>query len=102
LALAVSFGQRGDPELRLRLRSSGISDQNFLLATQTPLSVIARATTNSAETLRAQCEVREANHLASDLRIALDHRDARPRMAADRLRALEELIVGRYWWRHTR
>jgi hypothetical protein len=29
LALAVSFGQRGDPELRLRLRSSGISDQNF-------------------------------------------------------------------------
>jgi aminoglycoside phosphotransferase (APT) family kinase protein len=66
------------------------------------LNVIARATTTSVETLRAQCEVREANHLASDLRIALEHRDARPRMAAARLRALEELIVERYWRRHTR
>jgi hypothetical protein len=69
---------------------------------ETVLNVIARATTTSVETLRAQCEVREANHLASDLRIALEHRDARPRMAAARLRALEELIVERYWRRHTR
>jgi hypothetical protein len=66
------------------------------------LRVIARATTTSLETLRAQCEVREAAHLASDLRAALDHPDARAPMAADRLRGLKELIDGSYWWHHTR
>lgn len=66
------------------------------------LDVIARATTTSQETLRAQCEVREAAHLASDLRAALDHPGARAPMAADRLRGLEELIDGRYWWHHAR
>ncbi|MFI9031033.1 hypothetical protein [Streptomyces sp. NPDC053560] len=69
---------------------------------ETVLDVIARATTSSPETLRAECEVREAAHLASDLRIALEHPDAHAQMAADRLRAVEELIVGRYWWRDTR
>lgn len=69
---------------------------------ETVLGVIARATTTSPETLRAQCEVREAAYLASDLRVALEHPDARAPMAADRLRGLEELIDGRYWWRHTR
>ena len=66
------------------------------------LDVIARATTTSPETLRAQCEVREAAYLASDLRAALKHPDARAPMAADRLRGLEELTDGRYWWRHSR
>jgi aminoglycoside phosphotransferase (APT) family kinase protein len=66
---------------------------------ETVLDVIARATTTSREILRAQCEVREATYLASDLRVALEHPDARAGMGADRLRALEELIVGRYWWR---
>ena len=66
------------------------------------LDVIARATTTSLETLRAQCEVREAAHLASDLRAALEHPGARAPMAADRLRGLEELIDGHYWWRHAR
>jgi hypothetical protein len=47
-------------------------------------------------------EVRDAAHLASDLRIALERPDAHARMAADRLRGLEELVVGRYWWRRTR
>ena len=69
---------------------------------ETVLDVIARATTTSPETLRAQCEVRDAAHLASDLRAALDHPGARAPMAADRLRGLEELIDGHYWWRHTR
>ncbi|MER6976732.1 hypothetical protein [Streptomyces carpinensis] len=69
---------------------------------ETVLDVIARATTTSLEALRAECEVREASYLASDLRVALEHPDASARMAADRLRALEELIVGRHWWRHTR
>jgi hypothetical protein len=53
-----------------------------------------------AEVENLQCEVRDATYLASDLRVALEHPDARAGMGADRLRALEELIVGRYWWRH--
>ena len=77
------------------------ADDWFFLArfsgphTETVLDVIARATTTSPETLRAQCEAREASHLASDLRAALQHPDSPARTAADRLRALEELIVGR-------
>jgi hypothetical protein len=67
---------------------------------ETVLDVIARATTTSREILRAQCEVREASHLASDLRVALEHPDTHARMGASRLHALEELIVGRHWWRH--
>ena len=69
---------------------------------ETVLDVIARATTTSPETLRAQCEVREAAHLASDLRAAIGHPDTHAQMAADRLRELTELIDGHYWWRHTR
>ena len=69
---------------------------------ETVLDVIARATATPAETLRAQCEVRDAAYLASDLLVALERPGFPDRMAADRLRALEELIVGRYWWRHTR
>jgi hypothetical protein len=61
------------------------------------IDVIARATPTSAETLRAQCEVREASHLASDLRVALDRPGAPAPMAAARLRGLEELIAGRHW-----
>lgn len=70
--------------------------------TETVLDVIARATQTAPETLRAGCEVREATYLASDLRIALEHPATHARMAADRLHALEELIVGRYWWRPSR
>jgi hypothetical protein len=67
--------------------------------TQTVLDVIASATLVAAETLRAQCEVRDATYLVSDLRLALERPGLRPGMAGDRLRALEELIGGRYWWR---
>jgi len=69
---------------------------------ETVLDVIACATATPVETLRAQCEVRDAAHLASDLRVALDRPDFPARMFADRLRGLQELIVGRYWWRHSR
>ncbi|MFJ7271766.1 phosphotransferase family protein [Streptomyces sp. NPDC099050] len=69
---------------------------------ETVLDVIARATQTSPDTLRAGCEVREATHLAADLRVALEDPDGHARMAADRLRSLEELIVGRYWWRPAR
>ncbi|WP_326810855.1 hypothetical protein OIE62_25870 [Streptomyces scopuliridis] len=69
---------------------------------ETVLDVIARATATSLEVLRAECEIREATYLASDLRLAFEHPDAHGRMVVDRLRELKELIVGRYWWRHTR
>lgn len=69
---------------------------------ETVLDVVARATGTSPDTLRAGCEVREATHLAADLRVALERPDVHARMAADRLRSLEELIVGRYWWQHAR
>ncbi len=84
------------------------ADDWFFLArfsgahTETVLDVIARATATCLDTLRAECEVRDATYLASDPRVALEHPDAHARMAADRLRGLEELIVGRYWWRHPR
>jgi Phosphotransferase enzyme family len=67
---------------------------------ETVLDIIACATTISREILRAQCEVRDATYLASDLRIALAHPEASAGMRAERLRALDELIVERYWWRH--
>ena len=67
---------------------------------ETVLDVIARATAIPVQTLRAQCEVREAAHLASDLRDAFERPVFPARMAADRLRGLQELIGGRYWWRH--
>lgn len=67
----------------------------------TVLDVIARATGTSQENLRAQCEVRDAAYLAADLRVALAHpgSGSHGRMAAIRLRGLEELVAGRYWWR---
>ncbi|WP_262282143.1 aminoglycoside phosphotransferase family protein [Micromonospora sp. MA102] len=67
---------------------------------ETVLDVIARATATSPETLRAECEVREAAYLASDLRAALERPAASTQMTADNLRDLDELIVGRLWWRH--
>src|ERR1700679_168254 len=63
------------------------------------LDVIANATAIPQETLRAQCEVREAAHLASDLRSGLERPGPRAGLIADRLRALEDLVVGHYWWR---
>ncbi|MFE2378760.1 phosphotransferase family protein [Streptomyces sp. NPDC059398] len=69
---------------------------------ETVLDVIARTTGTSPGLLRARCEAREAAHLVSDLRIACEHPAGSARMAADRLRDLEELVVGRYWWRHAR
>jgi aminoglycoside phosphotransferase (APT) family kinase protein len=66
------------------------------------LEVIARATGSPLELLRAECEVREAAHIASDLRGALARGEASSPMAVERLHGLEELIDGHYWWRHAR
>jgi Phosphotransferase enzyme family len=81
------------------------ADDWFFLArfsgphTRVLLDVIAGSTATPLEVLRAQCEVREAAYLASDLRVALGRPGSPGVMAAERLRALEELIIGRYWWR---
>ncbi|MFI5859911.1 phosphotransferase [Streptomyces sp. NPDC051546] len=81
-----------------------VDDWFFLIRFSGPhresvLDVVARATGTPPDTLRAGCEVREATHLAADLRVALERPDVHARMAADRLRSLEELIGGRFWWR---
>jgi hypothetical protein len=65
------------------------------------LDVIARATATAEETLRAECEVREASHLVSDIRTGLKRPGAPSPPTADRLLYLEELIIGRSWWRRT-
>ena len=64
------------------------------------LDVIARATATAEETLRAECEVREASHLVSDIRIGLKRPGAPSPTTVDRLNALDDLIIGRSWWRH--
>lgn len=84
------------------------ADDWFFLArfsgphTETVLAIIARAAMFPLESLRAECEVRDAAYLVSDLRLALERPGLRAGMAADRLRGLEELIAGRYWWRHAK
>lgn len=59
------------------------------------LDLVADRTALPKDVLRAGCELREANFVVSDLRIALAEE---PEAVADQLRQLEELIVGRYWW----
>jgi len=63
------------------------------------LDVVARATTIPEETLRAECEVREASHLVSDIRIGLERPGPPSPTTADRLNGLDDLIVGCSWWR---
>ena len=59
------------------------------------LDLVAETTSTPKDVLRAECEAREAHFLAYDLHYALEHE---PRMAADRLRDLEQLIVDHRWW----
>jgi aminoglycoside phosphotransferase (APT) family kinase protein len=72
---------------------------------QAVLDVIAGATATAPEALRAQCEVREASYLASDLRLALERPATSAGTAAyslrDLLAALEDVIIERSWWRPT-
>lgn len=69
---------------------------------QAILDVIVRATATSPEALRAECEIREAAYLATDLRVALNRPGIPTQMALGNLRDLDELVVGRLWWRHAR
>jgi hypothetical protein len=61
---------------------------------------LAKADSRSnQDVLRTECEAREAHFLAYDIRYALEQE---PAMLADRLRDLEQLIVGRHWWRSSK
>lgn len=60
------------------------------------LDIVAEATGTPAEALRAACEVREASHVATDVRLGLE---GAPEAGAGTIGRLEELVVGRYWWR---
>ena len=62
------------------------------------LDIISRSTAISPEMLRAGCEVREVAHLANDLCVAFENPGRRDQMATARLAALDELVIGRYWW----
>jgi hypothetical protein len=48
---------------------------------QTILDVVARETTTAPEVLRAECELREATYLASDIRLAITHPNRRAQMS---------------------
>lgn len=69
---------------------------------QAVLDVIVRVTATSPEALRAECEIREAAYLATDLRAALNRPGTPSAVALGKLRDLDELVVGRLWWRQAR
>jgi Phosphotransferase enzyme family len=82
-----------------------VDDWFFLIRFSGPhmeavLDVISGVTAQSKDLLRAECEIREAAYLVSDLCQALEGSDTSSPMTENRLRATEELVVGRYWWRH--
>lgn len=84
-----------------------VDDWFFLIADagphlETVLDVIARETVTSPEVLRAECEVREAAYLTSDLVIALADPVTHARMGAARLSRLEEVVTGGAWRRPAR
>lgn len=61
------------------------------------VDVIAEHTASSPESVRAECELREAAFIAEDLRHAVEQPDVPPWMAR-RVRDLERLVLGQRWW----
>jgi aminoglycoside phosphotransferase (APT) family kinase protein len=59
------------------------------------LDLVAEATSTPKDVLRTECEAREAYFVAYDL-------NHEPDLAAERLAGLEELVVGRHWWRNSK
>jgi hypothetical protein len=81
-------------------------DQALLAVTSGPhlalvVDVIAEQTASSPDTLRAECEIRDAAFIADDLRHALELPDVPPGMTR-RVRDLEGLVIGRRWWQPAR
>jgi hypothetical protein len=82
-----------------------IDDWFFLVRFSGPhaesvLDVISRATMIPSDTLRTECEIREAAHITSDLCIAMERPKLRERLADERLHGLEDLVTQRSWWRN--
>jgi hypothetical protein len=81
-----------------------IDDWFFLIAfsgehREVVLDVVARETTTAPEILRAECEVRHAAYLASDICLALTYPDDVPAdLLTARLTRLKQVIDDRYWW----
>lgn len=63
------------------------------------LRLISDATATPLDDLRAECELREAAYLTSDLLIALSQHQETPQAAFDLLSEIEDLVVNRSWWR---
>ncbi|GIF37279.1 phosphotransferase family protein [Actinoplanes xinjiangensis] len=63
------------------------------------LDVVAGATATPPDVLRAACEIREANYLAADLRLALTDPAAHGALLAPRLDRLHQVITQRTWWK---
>jgi hypothetical protein len=81
-----------------------MDDWFFVIADSGPhapavLDVIAAETAIPPDVLRAECEVREANYLASDIRLAHANPRTHARLLAQRMTRLTELITERPWWR---
>ncbi len=81
-----------------------LDDYHFLISfsgehVQTVLDVIAHEAAIPPQTLRRECEVREASFLVSDIVLALDgdEGDLTRRLLARRLDSLEQLVVGQRW-----
>ncbi|MCE6995980.1 phosphotransferase [Saccharothrix sp. S26] len=62
------------------------------------LDVVASATGIPADVLRADCEVREAGHVVTDVRLGLEND---PAAGVGTIGDLEQLVIGRFWWRDT-
>ncbi|WP_433832816.1 phosphotransferase family protein [Actinoplanes sp. CA-015351] len=79
-----------------------MDDWFFLIAdsgvhTPAVLDVIAAETGMSPDVLRAACEVREANYLAADIRLALSEPGTHAGLLDQRLNRLRTVIVDRVW-----
>ncbi|MFC4071485.1 phosphotransferase family protein [Actinoplanes subglobosus] len=63
------------------------------------LAVVSEATGLSPDELTAACEIRHANYLAADIRLALSDPAAHGALLAPRLDQLSEVIGCRTWWK---
>lgn len=61
------------------------------------LDAIVTTTTTDPQALRAACELRHSAFLAEDIRFALE-RPQTPPWLGQRIRGLEEVVIGRAWW----
>ena len=62
------------------------------------LEVIAEATATPLDALKTACELREAAHLAFDLRLALQDPHRHAQEVAQCIHDLAELVINRCWW----